>query len=97
VVAGEAEIHAQAGDDLAVFDNRFFDGGPDRKDRGLGWVDDRVEGFDAPGSEVGDGDGATVELVGLELFVFGADGEIFDGAGDREQGFRLCLLDDRGD
>ena len=79
VVAGEAEVHAQAGDDLAVFHHRFLEGGTDGQDGGLRRVDDRVKGFDAPRAEVGNRDGATVEFVGLEFLVLGTDGEILDG------------------
>ena len=87
VVTGEAEVHAQAGDDLAVFDDGFFDGRTDGEDRGLRRIDDGVEGFDAPCAEVGNRDGAAVEFVGLEFLVLGADGEVLDGLRDGQQRF----------
>ena len=97
MVGGDADVHAQAGDDLAVLDDGFLDGTADGEDGRLRRVDNGVEGLDAPCAEVGDGDCAAVEFIGLEFPVLGAGGEIFDGAGDGEQGFALRLLDDRGD
>ena len=82
VIAGKAEVHAEAWNDLAVFDDGFFDCGTDGEDGCLGWVDDGVEGFDAPSAEIGDGDGAAIELVGFEFLVFGTNCEILDGARD---------------
>lgn len=97
VIAGKSQIHAEAGHNLAVFDDGFFDGSTDGQNGGLRWVDDRVEGFDAPGSEVGNGDGAAVEFIGLEFLVLGTNGEVFDGSGNGEEGFGLGLFDDWSD
>ena len=67
MVAGQTEVHAQAGDDLAVFDDGLFHGCADREDGGLRGVDNGIEGLNAPGAEVGNGDGATVSNLGLSL------------------------------
>ena len=58
VVATDAEVHTEAGDDVAIFDDGFFNDSSHAENSGLGWVDDGVERFDAPRAEVGDGHGA---------------------------------------
>jgi len=97
VVATEADVHAKAGNDLPVLNDGLFDGSTDTEDGGLWRVDDGVEGFDAPRSEVGDGDGAAVKFVWLELFLASANGHVLDLAGDLEEGFLLGVLHDWGD
>ena len=78
VVTGKAEVHAQAGNDLTMLNDRLLDGGTDREDQGLWWVNDRVKGFDSPCTEIGDSDGAAVKFIGLEFLLFGTGGEILD-------------------
>lgn len=70
-------------------------GGTDSQYRGLGRVDDGGEVVDGGvHAHVGDGDGATLVLLRLELVVTGTLSEILDGGGDRLETLAIGGLDD---
>ena len=80
VITGKAEVHAQTGKDLAVFDDGLFHNRADRENGRLRGIDNGVKRFDAPRSEIRHSERAIVELIRFEFFDFGTGGEIFDGS-----------------
>ena len=97
MVAADAEVHAEAWDDCAVFDNGLFDDATDAEDHCLRRVHDGVEGLDAPCAEVRDGDGAAIELIWHEFFVASTHGHFLDLFRNLEDGFLLGIFDDGSD
>lgn len=73
-------------------------GGSDSQDGGLGRVDDGGELVNSGvHAHVGDGDGATLVLLGLELVVASLLGQLLDGVGDGLEATGLSAGDDGGD
>ena len=73
-------------------------GGSDSQDGGLGWVDDGGELVNSGvHAHVGDGDGATLVLLGLELVIASLLGQLLDGVGDGLEATGLGASDDGGD
>ena len=69
----------------------------DAEDGALRLVDDRGAELLAEDAGVGEGEGATGDLVGSELLAAGAVGYVDDGAGDAEEVLLFRLLDDGDD
>ena len=97
VVAGESEVEAQAGLDFVIHHDGLLDDVAHRKNGCLRGVDDGVERVDAIGSQVGDGDGAAIEFIGLQFLFACACGEVFDLAGNLKEGLGLRIFDHGGD
>ena len=98
MIAGEREDLAMADDDVVVgIDDGLLDDVADGENRGLRRIDDGVEAVDAEHAEVGDGERAALEFVGLELAVLGFAGERLGFAADLDERFVLRFLDDGGD
>lgn len=73
-------------------------GAADSKDGSLRGVDDGGETFDSGvHAHVGDGDGAALVLLGLELVITSLLGKLLDGSRDGLQTLRLDVGDDGGD
>lgn len=73
-------------------------GGANGEDGGLGRVDDGGEALDGGvHAHVGDGDAATLVLLGLELVVASLLGKLLDGGRDALETLALDTLDDGGD
>lgn len=89
-------LHAANGDGvLAVFvgeDDGFLVEAADAEDGGLGLGDDGHAELLAEDAGVGEGEGATCDVVGRQLFVASAICEIHDGACDTEETLLLRLL-----
>ena len=69
----------------------------DAEDGALRLVDDRRAELLAEDAGVGEGEGAAGDLVGSELLVAGAVGDVDDGARDAEEVLLFGLLDDGND
>ena len=98
MVVADAEMHHGADGDgiVAVFvgdDDGLLDDPADAHDRDLRLVDDRHAELGAEDSRVGDGEGATLDFVGLELLGASALAEIADGALQSDKAALLGVLD----
>lgn len=84
VVGHGEEHHLSDSDDVAVFrfdDGRFFSDSAYGHDSYLGLVNDGRAHDITEGSDVGEGEGATLNFVWFELVDSGAVGEVVDGFG----------------
>ena len=78
MIATHSDPHALAGHDLIVLvHNGLFGDRPDREDRGLGGIDDRIKMADAEGTEVGNRNGSALHLGWGEFFVTSTGCEVF--------------------
>src|SRR5450755_734508 len=98
MVVADAEVHHGANGDRIVAvlvgeHYRLLDDSADAQDRNLRLVDDRHAELGAEDSRVGDGERATLHLVGLELFGTGALAKIGDGALQADETALLGVLD----
>src|SRR5215211_7956981 len=97
VVGREGQLHHARGDDLAVL---VVVGAPgdarDGDDGGLRRVDYRGEALDAEHAHVGDGYGASLVLVGLELAVARPGRQVFGLPGDGGEAFAADVPYDGG-
>ena len=96
----EALDRADADEVVAVFvgdDFGFLVEAADAEDGALRLVDDRRAELLAEDARVGEGEGASGDLVRSEFLAAGAVGYIDDGAGDAEEVLLFGLLDDRDD
>src|SRR5438105_13203759 len=100
VIVGEAEVHHRPDRDhvlaaLVLDDDRPLDERLDVEDRHLRLADDRRADDRAPAAGVRDGEGAALHVVGPQLLVAGALGDVGDCAGNPEQVQDLGVLDTR--
>lgn len=99
--AGDGDLVVPLDGSLAVLvggGDSDLSGGADSQDSGLGRVDDGSEVVDGVvHAHVGDGDGAALVLLGLELAVTSLLGELLDLVGDGLEATALNAGDNRGD
>src|SRR5688572_13863143 len=82
VIAAHRDAHAIAHDRLAVDDDELLLTRADGEDAGLGGIDDRGELVDAEHAKVAHREGGAGELLGLELPLARALGELLRVARD---------------
>ena len=97
MIAGEGERHPLADGKGVTFHHGLFHGCADGEDGGIGRIDDRAEAVHAHHPEVGHAEGAAGELLGLQLLLLGALGEILSFTADGDEIFRVRVADDGGD
>src|SRR5580700_608489 len=102
MVVADAEMHHGADGDgvVAVFvgdDDGLLDDSADAHDGDLRLVDDRHAELGSKDAWVGDGEGATLHFVGLELLGAGALAEVADGALQSDEAALLGVLDHGND
>ncbi len=101
MVEGEAQIaHRPDGDAICPIDGEdhgAFLNGTHTQDAGIGLIDDGHR-EQAPGDAmVGDGEGATLDLVRSELSRSSALGQVGDGPLQAAETQHVCVLNDRDD
>ena len=95
-----AMVHHRAdGDGVIAFlvgeDDRLLDDGADVEDGDLWLIDDRQSEAGAEDSGIGDGEGAALDLVGLQLLGAGALAQVVEGALQADEAQFVGVLDDR--
>lgn len=98
--AGDDDLVVPLGDGalLGLNGNGNLASGADSQDTGLGGVNDGSEALNSGvHAHVGDGEGTTLVLLGLELVLAGALAKVLDLVGDAGQAQALDVLDDGGD
>jgi len=99
VVTAHGDVH-HVGDLVAllrVVRDHDLLGGAYGENARLGRVDDGGELLDAKHAQVRDGEGSSLELLGLELALLGPCGQILDGGGDVRETPLLSGEDNGGD
>ncbi len=97
VIEGEREVALRTDGDGVVNDNGDLLDGADAEDRDLRLIDDRGGEDAAEAAEVGDGERAALDFVGLQLLGAGARCEIDDGALQAEHVLLIGVADHGND
>src|SRR5262249_9351176 len=97
VVARERNLQERSRDELVAVHDRAPRDLPDREDRGLRRVDDRVEAAYSEHAEVRDGEGSVREVVRGQRAVTRGGREPTGLGGDLEHGLAVGVADGRDD
>src|SRR5882672_8009823 len=97
VVERHGQVHDRPDDDLVIDNHRALADRLRAEDRGLRLVDDRLTSDRPESAGVIQREGAAAHVVGLQLLVARAGGDVVDGVGEVREAHQVGVFDHRHD